>query len=45
MKLKGCIVLDQIRTIDKIRMIKQMDYLNQKQIDNVKSVITETFVD
>jgi len=41
----GWIVIDQIRTIDKIRIIKVLDKLSAKEIDNVKSVIQETFVD
>jgi mRNA interferase MazF len=39
------IVIDQVRTIDKIRVIKVLDKLSTKEIENVKSVIRETFVD
>lgn len=42
---EGWIVIDQIRTIDKIRIIKILDKLSTKEVDNVKSVIRETFVD
>jgi len=41
----GWIVIDQIRTIDKTRIIKVLDKLSTKEVDNVKSVIRETFVD
>ena len=41
----GWIVIDQIRTIDKNRIIKVLDKLSTKEVDNVKSVIRETFVD
>ncbi len=39
--IKGWIVLDQIRTVDRIRIIKSLGYLTVKEIDNVKSVIKE----
>ena len=42
---EGWIVIDQIRTIDKVRIIKVLDKLSTKEIDNVKSVIRETFVE
>lgn len=42
---KGWIVLDQIRTIDKVRVIKQLDKLTANEIEEVKSVIRETYVD
>lgn len=41
----GWIVLDQIRTIDKQRIIKILDKLTAKEISRVKEVIKETFVD
>lgn len=43
--IKGWIVLDQIRTVDRIRIIKTLGYLTEKEIDNVKNVIKETYVD
>lgn len=44
-KVKGWIVLDQIRTIDRRRVIKPLAVLTEKEILNVKSIIRETFVD
>jgi len=42
---KGWIVLDQIRTIDKQRIIKVLDKLTSKEIVKLKLIIKETFVD
>lgn len=42
---KGWIVIDQIRTIDRIRIVKRFEYLTDKEVRKVKSVIQETFVD
>lgn len=39
------IAIDQIRTIDKVRVIKILGTLNKGEIREVKSVIKETFVD
>lgn len=44
-KKKGWIVLDQIRTIDKQRIIKTLDTLTEKEIVQVKLILKETFVD
>ncbi len=41
----GWIVIDQIRTIDKQRIIKILGRLSRSEIKEVKSVIKETFVD
>jgi mRNA interferase MazF len=41
----GWIVIDQIRTIDKIRILKVLDKLTDKEILAVKNIIKETFVD
>ena len=41
----GWIVLDQIRTIDKARIIKVMGRLSNREVKEVKSIIKETFVD
>jgi len=41
----GWIVLDQIRTIDKQRVLKSLDKLTEKEIAKVKLIINETFVD
>ena len=43
-KIKGWIVLDQIRTIDRVRVIKILDTLTAKEIFSVKSTIHETYV-
>lgn len=42
---KGWIVLDQIRTIDKQRILKVLDKLTSKEIVKVKLTIKEAFVD
>lgn len=44
-KKDGWIVLDQIRTVDKKRIIKIFESLNNREIKKVKSTIRETFVD
>jgi mRNA interferase MazF len=41
----GWIVIDQIRTIYKTRVVKVLGKLNRKEIQELKSVIKETFVD
>lgn len=41
----GWVVIDQIRTIDKVRIIKLLGNLNPLEIAACKSVIKETFVD
>ena len=42
---KGWIAIDQIRTIDKVRIIRTLGALTKSEIQEVKSVIKETFVD
>ena len=42
---KGWVVLDQIRTIDKQRVIKILDVLSEKEINQVKMTIKELLVD
>ena len=42
---KGMIALDQIRTIDKIRIAKRFNRLTVSEIKKCKEVIKETFVD
>jgi mRNA interferase MazF len=47
-KLKGkngWIVLDQIRTIDKRRLIKKLGELEKKTIEEIKQVLKEMLVD
>ena len=41
----GWIVIDQIRTIDKQRIIKILGRLSKPEIKELKSVVKETFVD
>jgi mRNA interferase MazF len=41
----GWLVLDQIRTIDKQRIIKSVGKLSIPEIKEVKSILKETFVD
>src|SRR5690606_11966331 len=38
---KGWIAIDQIRTIDRIRIVKRFETLTDKEIDQVKGVIKE----
>lgn len=42
---KGMIAIDQIRTIDKSRIIKRFDQLSKSEIKKCKDIIRETFVD
>ena len=42
---EGWVVIDQIRTIDKIRIIKKFGSLTEKEIHECKRVIRETFID
>jgi len=42
---KGMIAIDQIRTIDKTRVIKKFDRLTLSEIQRCKDIIRETFVD
>ena len=41
----GWIVLDQIRTVDKLRVVKKFESLTEREIRNCKRVIKDTFVD
>jgi len=41
----GWIVLDQIRTIDKTRLLKKMGKIEKKQIKQVKDILKEMLVD
>ena len=42
---KGWIVLDQIRTVDRQRIIKVLGNLTAKETAKVKAVLRETYVD
>ena len=44
-KTKGWIVLDQIRTVDRQRIMKLFESLKEKEIQKVKEVLKETYVD
>jgi len=44
-KTKGWAVIDQIRTIDRQRIIKVLGALTEKESANIKIVIKETYVD
>jgi len=43
-KTKGWVVLDQIRTINRNRIIKIFDNLSEKEIQEIKTVMHETYV-
>ena len=42
---KGMVAIDQIRTVDKTRIIRVFESLTPSEIDKCKEVIKETFVD
>ena len=42
---KGMVAIDQIRTIDKSRIIKKFDQLTKSEIQKCKEIIRETYVD
>jgi mRNA interferase MazF len=44
-KTKGWIVLDQIRTVDRLRIAKIFETLTAKEVEKVKAVLKETYVD
>ncbi len=44
-KKDGWIVLDQIRTIDRKRVIKKLGKVKQTEIEKVKSIVKEMLVD
>lgn len=41
----GWIVIDQIRTIDKQRIVRTLGRLSKPEVKEVKSVMKETFID
>jgi mRNA interferase MazF len=43
-KIKGWIVLDQIRTIDRQRIIKILDQLKEKEIEKTKAILKQTYI-
>ena len=44
-RTKGWIVLDQIRTVDRVRIIRKLGSLTTAEIEAVKTVIKETYVE
>jgi mRNA interferase MazF len=44
-KTSGWVVIDQIRTIDRVRIVKVLGNLSDKEVRKVKSTIKETYVD
>ena len=44
-KTSGMVAIDQIRTIDRSRVIKSVGKISKADIDECKQVIRETFVD
>jgi len=42
---RGWVVIDQIRTIDKIRIVKMLGLLSEREIIECKRVMRETFID
>jgi mRNA interferase MazF len=42
---KGMIAIDQIRTIDKSRIVRTFGLLSKSEIQKCKNIIKETFVD
>ena len=44
-KKDGWVVLDQLRTVDKRRLIKRIGKVDQKTIRSIKSIIKEMLVD
>jgi len=44
-KTKGWIVLDQIRTVDRQRIIKILGNLTEKETSKIKLILRETYVD
>jgi mRNA interferase MazF len=44
-KNEGWIVLDQIRTIDKTRVIRTLGEISEKELSETKAVIKEMLID
>ena len=44
-RIKGWIVLDQIRTVDRVRVIKTLGTLTEKELARVKAVMKETYIE
>jgi len=44
-KVKGWVVLDQIHTIDRQRIIKTLGSLSDKEVTKAKAILKETYID
>lgn len=44
-KTNGWVVLDQIRTVDRQRILKILDVLTESEIHSIKTVLKETYID
>ncbi len=44
-RIKGWVAIDQIRTIDRVRIIKHLITLSYNEISSIKNVIKTTYVD
>ena len=44
-KKQGWVVLDQLRTIDKVRVVKKLGAISKLEIIQLKAVLKETYVD
>lgn len=44
-EVNSWIVIDQLRTIDRNRIVKKMDRLSEIELNLIKEIIKETFVD
>ncbi len=42
---EGWIVLDQIRTVDRVRLVKKLGKIKQREIEKIKSILQEMLVD
>lgn len=42
---KGWVVLDQIRTVDRVRLIKKLGTIKSNEIEKIQSVLQEMLVD
>lgn len=43
--VQGWVAIDQIRTIDKLRIVENLGKLNYSQVKHIKQVMKETFID
>jgi mRNA interferase MazF len=45
MKKDGWIMIDQIRCIDKNRLVKKLGSIGEKEIKKIKEIMKEMFID